>query len=118
VENLTRIILEEFEKLCLDLNKLIGQGYDDAGNMSGQFIGEQLRIRQIYPKAIFVHCASHRLNLVLSSALSTKNVRNCLGVIKDINNLFKNNALAEKTLKNSTLEFIPETKKNTFSRLM
>lgn len=27
-ENLTRIILEECEKLDLDLNKLIGQGYD------------------------------------------------------------------------------------------
>ncbi|KAF0732371.1 zinc finger MYM-type protein 1-like, partial [Aphis craccivora] len=110
-ENLTRIILEECEKLGLDLNKLIGQGYDGAGNMSGQFNGVQSRIRQIYPKAVFVHCASHRLNLALSSALSTKSVRNCLGVMKDIINLFRNNALAGETLKNSILELIPETKK-------
>ncbi|XP_022177819.1 zinc finger MYM-type protein 1-like [Myzus persicae] len=110
-ENLTRIILEECEKLGLDLNKLIGQGYDGAGNMSGQFNGVQSRIRQLYPKAVFVHCASHRLNLALSSALSTKNVRNCLGVMKDIINLFRNNALAGETLKSYILELIPETKK-------
>jgi len=64
-----------------------------------------------YPKAVFVHYASHRLNLALSSALFTKNVRNCLGVMKDIINLFRNNALAGETLKNSILELIPETKK-------
>jgi len=56
-ENLTRIILEECEKLGLDLNKLIGQGYDGAGNMSGQFNGVQSRIRQLYLKAVFVHYA-------------------------------------------------------------
>jgi len=111
-ENLTRIILEECEKLGLDLNKLIGRGYDGAGNiMSGQFNGVQSRIRQLYLKAVFVHCASHRLNLTLSSALSTKNVRNCLGVMKNIIHLFRNNALAGETLKNSILKLIPETKK-------
>jgi len=96
-ENLTRIILEKCEKLGLDLNKLIGQDYDGAGNMSGQFNGVQSRIRQTYPKAVFVHCASHRLKLALSSALSTKSVRNGLGVMKDIINLFRNNALAGET---------------------
>jgi hypothetical protein len=103
----------------LDLNKLIGQGYDGVGNMSGQFNDVQLRIRHtsIYPKAVFHHCASYRLNLALSSALSTKNVRNCLGVMKDIINLFRNNTLTGETFKNSTLELIPETKKkkNTFN---
>ena len=72
--------------------------------MSGQFNDVKSRIRQIYPKAIFVHCASHRLNLALSSALSTKSVRNCLDVMKDIINLFRNKALVRETLKNSTVE--------------
>lgn len=84
-----------------------GQGCIGAGNMSGQFNGVQSRIRQIYPKAVFVHCASHRLNL----ALSSPNVRNCLGVMKGIINLFRNNALAGEIVKNATLELIPETKK-------
>lgn len=106
-EKSTQKILEECEKLGLDLNKLIGQGYYGTGKMSRQFNGVQSRIRQLYPKAVFVHCASHRLNL----ALSTKNIRNCLGVMKDIINLFKNNALAGENLKNSILELIPETKK-------
>lgn len=38
--------------------------------------------------------------------------------MKDIINLFKNNALDGETLENTTLELIPETKKNPFSLLM
>jgi len=34
--------------------------------------------------AVFVHLASHRVNLALSSALSIKNDGNCLSVMNDI----------------------------------
>lgn len=67
-ENLANLILEKCELLGLDMSNLVGQGYDGAGNMSGQFNGVQYRIRQKYPKAMFVYCAAHRLNLALSSA--------------------------------------------------
>lgn len=93
------------------MSNLVGQGYDGAGNMSGKFNGVQSRIRQKYPKAIFVHCAAHRLNLALSSALSITSVRNSLGVIKDITNLFRNNALAGQTLKNHILKHVLESKR-------
>lgn len=92
--NLANLILEKCEQLDLDMSNLVGQGYDGAGNMSGQLNGIQSRIRQKYPKAIFVHCAAHRLNLALLPALSISNVRNSLSVIKDIINLCRNNALA------------------------
>lgn len=60
---------------------------------------------------MFVHCAAHRLNLALSSALSITSVRNSLGVIKDITHLFRNNALAVQTLKNHILKHVPESKR-------
>lgn len=58
-----------------------------------------------------MHCATHRLNLALSSSLSISSVRNNLGVIKDIINLFRNNALAGKVLKNVILKYTPESKR-------
>jgi len=52
--------------------------------MSGQFNDVWFRI---YQKAVFIHCASHRLNIVLS----TNFVINCLGVMNDTINLFRGN---------------------------
>ncbi len=52
-------------------NKLIMQTYDGAAVMSGHIGGVQTLMRQQYPFAYFVHCAAHRLNLVLSQAVSS-----------------------------------------------
>ena len=42
-----------------------GQGYDGAGNMAGKYQGTAARIQREYPLALYVHCASHRLNLCI-----------------------------------------------------
>jgi len=60
---------------------------------------------------MFVHCAAYRLNLVLLLALSISSVRNRLGGIKDITNLFRNTALADQTLKNHISKHVPESKR-------
>lgn len=56
---------------------LYEQDYDGASNMSGQFQGVQAHIRSKYPKALYVHCAAHSLNLAVSTASNIKPVRNC-----------------------------------------
>ncbi|XP_025406422.1 uncharacterized protein LOC112680531 isoform X1 [Sipha flava] len=43
-------------------------GYDGGANMSGKYRGVQARILNLQPKAIYTHCASHRLNLTLIKA--------------------------------------------------
>jgi hypothetical protein len=58
--NLTICILKEFN---LDLNKCRGQGYDGAAVMSGISSGVQKRISDIIPRASYVHCSAHNLNL-------------------------------------------------------
>lgn len=68
-EGVTTVILRQCTKLGLEMEKLVGQGYDGVSTMSGKFNGVQAKIKQLYPKAIYVNCVSHRLNLVLSSAL-------------------------------------------------
>lgn len=69
-EALAKSILETCQTLGFNMDKLVGQGYDGAANMSGHISGVQTRIQTALPKAIYVHCASHRLNLVLSDSLS------------------------------------------------
>ena len=40
-----------------------GQGYDNAATMAGIHMGVQQQIRNVNPKAEFVACANHTLNL-------------------------------------------------------
>jgi hypothetical protein len=53
------------------INKLIGQTYDGASVMSVHLNGVQAQIQREYTFAHFVHCAAHRLNLVLCQSASS-----------------------------------------------
>ena len=57
--------------------------------MAGKDNGVQARIRRIYEKALFVHCSSHRLNLVVNDLNSVMDVRNTVGTIKSIIAFFR-----------------------------
>lgn len=90
---------------------MYGQGYDGAANMSGQFKGVKSIIQAKYPKALYVHCVAHFLNLAVSSACDLQPIRNCLGVIEKLYCFFntpkRKNALFE-AISNSNL--IPSIK--------
>ena len=49
----------------LNIDDMRGQGYDGAANMSGIYNGLQSRLHRQNPKALYVHCHAHCLNLVL-----------------------------------------------------
>ena len=59
----------------LDPNLIHGQGYDGAGNMAGKCRGAAACIRRLYPKAVYVHCASHTLNLCVVAACEVQALR-------------------------------------------
>ena len=63
----------------LDLSKLCGQAYDGTGNMAGKKKGVAARIATQYPLALYMHCASHCLNLVVVVSFDEANVRNVMG---------------------------------------
>lgn len=50
-------------------SNLIGQSYDGASNMSGNYKGLQSRISNYCPRALFIWCHAHRLNLVVKQAV-------------------------------------------------
>lgn len=60
------------EKCGLNWKKnLVGQSYDGAANMRGSYSGLQARILDENPKALFVWCHAHRLNLIVLSAVGS-----------------------------------------------
>ena len=60
---ISRSILDELEVNDLDVIMCRGQGYDNASTMSGIHSGVQQTIKNINPKALFVPCENHTLNL-------------------------------------------------------
>ena len=48
-------------------SKLLALGADGAAVMSGQHSGVIAKIQEIYPEMIYIHCAAHRLNLVVAA---------------------------------------------------
>lgn len=68
--------------------------------MSSERKGVSGRILQKNPKALYVHCSSHRLNLVVAKACSILPVKNMLGQAQKIVSFFssvtRSQFLAEK----------------------
>lgn len=67
-------LFELFEEICSSLcldwqNYLIGQSYDGAQNMRGEYNGLQSFIKEKCPTATFIWCSAHRLNLVVAKTV-------------------------------------------------
>jgi hypothetical protein len=62
-------IFNSIKEKGLTLEKLREKGYNGAATMSGVYSGVQARIKEMQPHAIYVHCASHNLNLVLNDCI-------------------------------------------------
>ncbi|GFX30672.1 zinc finger MYM-type protein 1 [Trichonephila clavipes] len=61
-------VLNFLNILDINLTKCRGQGYDGAVNMSGAYGGLQKLTKDKQPRANYVHCSTHNLNLVLNDA--------------------------------------------------
>lgn len=58
--NLLISVLSQFD---IDISKFRGQCHDGAATVSGHISGLQRRIMDVEPRATFVHCNAHTLNL-------------------------------------------------------
>lgn len=64
---ISRKILEVIEPLQLDPSLCVGFSFDGAAVMSGNKGGVQAILKETFPRAVYIHCNSHRLNLVLAT---------------------------------------------------
>lgn len=93
--------IDHFFQSCeLESNKCVGQGYDGCSAMAGKDAGVQALIQAKYSKALFFHCASHRLNLVVNDLNSVSEVRNTISTIRDIITFFRESVLRRKYIPN------------------
>ena len=67
-----------------------GQAYDGAANMSGCINGVAQRILNEQPKAHYMHCAAHSLNLCLQDCgTKCKSVRDALSITTEISSIIR-----------------------------
>lgn len=109
-QSLAKVILGTLKNLGITCDYLLGQGYDGAAAMSGNFKGVQAVIREVHPAALYVHCSAHSLNLALAHSSNIHHIRNCIGIIKSVGNFIKISAKRTELLKNKIKEFLPQTK--------
>ena len=82
-EHIASAIKKTLENLGLDIEHVRGQGYDGCGAMSSEAVGVQAVIKRSSPKAMYVHCYGHCLNLVITHSCKLANVRNMIDILKE-----------------------------------
>lgn len=97
---LTQVILDHLEKNGLLIENLRGQGYDNGSNMKGKHSGVQKRITEINPRAFFVPCSCHSLNLVVNDAAkSSREATSCFDIIQKLYVFFSASTMRWDVLK-------------------
>ncbi len=87
---LIAVIKDCLLRLNLSLNKVRGQCYDGASNMSGIRNGVAKRIRDDEPRAIYTHCYGHSLNLAVGDTIKNSSImKNSLNTVHEITKLVK-----------------------------
>jgi len=96
---LFNVLIETLDRLGLNVADVRGQGYDNGSNMKGQNKGVQNRLLQINPKALYMSCACHSLNITLCDmAKSCRQAISFFGVIQRIYALFARSTKRWKVL--------------------
>ena len=78
-------VTESLNAIDVDIQCVVGQGYDGAGNVRGKCQGLRTKIQEINPRAVYIWCHGHRFNLVIEvTAACCTEVRNALGLLEEL----------------------------------
>ena len=84
-EAIASLITDAMMRFSFSGEKLRGQAYDGGSNMSGKHIGAQAKIKAKFPKAIYVRCYNHCLNLALQdTARKCSWIRDALDLVHGV----------------------------------
>ncbi|XP_041860484.1 zinc finger MYM-type protein 1-like [Melanotaenia boesemani] len=88
-QHLASMILARLEKLGIHFEDCRGQSYDNGANMKGKNKGVQARLLEKNPRALFVPCGAHTLNLVVcDAAKGSVDAMSYFGVLQKLYTLF------------------------------
>lgn len=108
---LSQAIVDVLSRAGLDIKQLVGQGYDGASALSGEFNGVQANMRRTCQSpAVYIHCVAHVLNLTLVHASELSAIRNTLGTVGEDADYFNSSNLRCQSLTQAIAEF-EETRK-------
>jgi hypothetical protein len=86
---LFNVLVESMQSFGLNIDDIRGQGYDNGSNMKGKHQGVQKRLLDINPRALYMPCACHSLNLTLCDmANSSRKAISFFGIVQRIYVLF------------------------------
>ena len=68
-QTVIKVIKDALVRMNLGLNKCWGQCYDGASTMSGPRSGVAKQLRNEEPRALYLHCHGHALNLAAGDAI-------------------------------------------------
>ncbi|KAI6655638.1 Zinc finger MYM-type protein 1-like [Oopsacas minuta] len=72
------VLKEALVSLNLPFGNFRGQGYDGAANMSGCEHGLQAKVREENPRALWMYCFGHDLNLVVQDSMKDRDMENAI----------------------------------------
>ena len=96
-KDLLKELVDTLNELGLDLKNCRGQGYDGPGAVSGVVNGLFALILKENEKALYTHCANHRLNLAISTSCKITGIRNLMNTIKEITYFFNFHQFVQNT---------------------
>uniref|UniRef100_A0A7N0TDB3 TTF-type domain-containing protein n=1 Tax=Kalanchoe fedtschenkoi TaxID=63787 RepID=A0A7N0TDB3_KALFE len=107
-------LLNTLKLLNLNINDVRRHGYDNGSNMKGKHQGVQKRLLEVNPRALYMPCACHSLNLTLCDmAQSCVKAVSFFGVIQRIFILFSSSVKRWKILLDNVPNFTVKSLSNT-----
>ncbi|KAH9649914.1 hypothetical protein KPL70_026163 [Citrus sinensis] len=95
-------LVDVIKTLELDINDVRGQGYDNGSNMKGKNQGVQKRLLDINPRAFYIPCGCHSINLVLCDMTnSCPKAISFFGVVQHVYSLFSSSPKRWKILQDN-----------------
>ncbi len=114
------LVLKEHLKMYKIEEKLVSQAYDGAAVMSGCKNGVHVRMKDVFPNAIYVHCYAHQLNLILKKVCSTiSEIRMFFATISKFGSFFSISPKRSDILRQfcgSRIPSVPDTRWNFYIR--
>ena len=110
-EAIANDILAKLVEWQLQPQLLRGQAYDGAGAMAGKSKGVASRISSKHSKALYTHCASHRLNLCVTKCCTIREVSNMMQTADTISRFFSNSPKRQLALEEWIDSVLPEEKR-------
>jgi hypothetical protein len=96
---LFKVLVDSLQSFGLSIDDIRGQGYDNGSNMKGKHQGVQRQLLDINPRALYMPCACHSLNLTLyDMAKSCEKVVSFFGIVQKIYILFSKSTKRWKVL--------------------